>query len=449
MGFSFRTSKKLGPFRFNFSKSGVSTSVGVKGARVNFSSRGTYVQFGANGIYYRKKISDNESNIIPQENIITPEDPHTITTQNFDNLSDADSSEFIKELEEKINKISYFKVFGWIPSLILILFLPGIINPVVNEVSEYKRIAEITADNVNIRETPSSHSTILAKLHKSETFPLIDSTQKEWYMISLDSNQKGYVHHDFALLKSELVRSNKIHRFEDYKGLLATIFILLLIGLIIWCFYMYRLDKKRKTINIFYELDNNVNQLHEKFIEYFVQFRSCRKVWQVIHSQAANDSKYHGGANTLIKRNDISKIYSNGLPISFLNTNVKILHIGLRNTDMYFFPERLVLKRGSKLASIFYKNIQIEESSIRFIEDGGVPSDATVVGRTYKYVNKSGGPDKRFKDNREIPICLYSEYHFTSENGLNEIISTSKNGGMKDFIDFIFKIKELQLRVID
>ena len=57
MGFYFRKSIGKGPFRINFSKSGVSYSAGVKGARINFSNRGTYVNLGSHGVYYRKKIS--------------------------------------------------------------------------------------------------------------------------------------------------------------------------------------------------------------------------------------------------------------------------------------------------------------------------------------------------------------------------------------------------------
>ncbi|TDE35441.1 hypothetical protein E1B25_17530 [Antarcticimicrobium sediminis] len=37
------------------------------------------------------------------------------------------------------------------------------------------------------------------------------------------------------------------------------------------------------------------------------------------------------------------------------------------------------------------------------------PSDATMVGQTWKYVNKNGSPDRRFKDNRQLPICLFQE----------------------------------------
>ena len=60
-----------------------------------------------------------------------------------------------------------------------------------------------------------------------------------------------------------------------------------------------------------------------------------------------------------------------------------------------------------------------------------------VVDRTWKYVNKSSGPDKRFKDNRELPIVLYEDIHFTSNTGLNERIEISRTGFGDEFASSI------------
>jgi ribosomal protein S25 len=56
MGWSFRRSVNFGPLRFNFSKSGVGVSAGVKGTRASTGPRGTYIRVGSNGVYYRQKI---------------------------------------------------------------------------------------------------------------------------------------------------------------------------------------------------------------------------------------------------------------------------------------------------------------------------------------------------------------------------------------------------------
>jgi hypothetical protein len=56
---------------------------------------------------------------------------------------------------------------------------------------------------------------------------------------------------------------------------------------------------------------------------------------------------------------------------------------------------------------------------------------------TWKYVNKKGGPDKRFKDNRKIPIVLYEDVQFSSPSGLNELIQLSKVDTAQGFKDTI------------
>ena len=56
MGFRFRKSFGRGPFRFTFSKRGVSTSVRVKGVRVTSGPNGDRVTVGAGGLSYSEKL---------------------------------------------------------------------------------------------------------------------------------------------------------------------------------------------------------------------------------------------------------------------------------------------------------------------------------------------------------------------------------------------------------
>lgn len=47
------------------------------------------------------------------------------------------------------------------------------------------------------------------------------------------------------------------------------------------------------------------------------------------------------------------------------------------------------------------------------------------------------GPDRRFKDNYQIPICLYETIHLTSRNGLNELLQVSRTGVALPFVNAI------------
>lgn len=60
MGLYFRKSQKIGPFRINYSKSGIGVSAGIKGARISKGPKGTYINLSKNGIYYKKKIGSSK-----------------------------------------------------------------------------------------------------------------------------------------------------------------------------------------------------------------------------------------------------------------------------------------------------------------------------------------------------------------------------------------------------
>ena len=61
MPFYLRKSLKAGPLRFNFSKSGIGVSAGVKGLRVGSGPRGNYIHAGRHGIYYRSSLLSRPS----------------------------------------------------------------------------------------------------------------------------------------------------------------------------------------------------------------------------------------------------------------------------------------------------------------------------------------------------------------------------------------------------
>lgn len=457
MGWSFRKSTSFGPFRLNFSKSGVGLSVGVKGARISVSRRGTYVNLGAGGIYYRQKIdgkspsiNDGNANFIPP----VPANPRpsntiqTITTDDVENVTDVDSQQFIDELESKANKISLFKWLGFWPSIFIIVGGLIFLNQAINVEEQKRDVFTVNKRSVNVRSSPVTESPSVHKAKQFEKYHVVLADSLGWVKVLYQSgpDKTGFIRADMGIISQEIFGQKETTRIKD-KPWLRALFLLTLVLLVIWCIYLYRLDKRRKTLNLYYTLDNEIETLHHKFLGYFEEFASSKKVWQNLHVQGVSDKKYHAGASQLVSRAPVSKLALNKLPSQFLNTNVSVPYIGLRNTELFFFPERVILKRGSKFGAVFYKNIRIESANVRFIEEQAVPSDASVVDHTWKYLNKSGGPDKRFNGNYQIPICLYTEYSIESDSGINEVITTSKTGGMDSFCSFIKVIGDFQQRL--
>ena len=48
-----------------------------------------------------------------------------------------------------------------------------------------------------------------------------------------------------------------------------------------------------------------------------------------------------------------------------------------------------------------------------------MPRDSHQIGSTWQYVNKKGGPDRRFNNNRQLPVMQYGVFGFSSSSGLS------------------------------
>jgi hypothetical protein len=75
-----------------------------------------------------------------------------------------------------------------------------------------------------------------------------------------------------------------------------------------------------------------------------------------------------------------------------------------------------------------YGDLRITRETCRFVESERVFPDQEIVGTTWKYVNKNGGPDRRFRDNPQFPIVIYEELHIKTPGGLDEVYQFSKEG---------------------
>lgn len=108
MGWSFRKSMKMGPLHVNVSRSGVSASVGVRGARVGVGPRGTYVSFGAGGFRYRRKLTHT-----PPTGRVLEETSGNIQTASAAELADASPEWMISDSQLRLKRTNLFKVYCW------------------------------------------------------------------------------------------------------------------------------------------------------------------------------------------------------------------------------------------------------------------------------------------------------------------------------------------------
>lgn len=249
-----------------------------------------------------------------------------------------------------------------------------------------------------------------------------------------------------AGLLEELNKKRKKIRFWPILGSITALILvltqgnnagwILLVGGILTggAFYF---DQMRKTVVLFYDFEPEKEALFATMHDAFRDMTTCQGAWHISAQGNVRDRKYHAGASNLIKRSNISLKASQP---SFVKTNIDVPMIPVGRQELYFFPDRLLVFDKGAVGAVSYRDLVIDIAPTRFIEDGSVPRDAEVVDHTWRYVNKKGGPDKRFKDNRQLPIALYEEVHFKSNTGLNEVINLSKQETSRAFSEAIAKL---------
>ena len=348
MSFYLRKSIKVGPVRFNLSKSGIGVSGGVKGFRVGTGPRGNYIHMGRGGIYYRKTLGGGKK----RGATIAPQQPYQET----------------------------------LPS-------GRMIPPPLPEV----QMTEIDSADVS-QMSHSSSVELLRELNDKKNIARIGP----WVLgggISL-----------FLVLLS-----------ASFHPILLLI-IAASVG--IGSFYAFQRDEVLKTAVLFYDFDPVLEQAYGTLHAGATQLALCAGCWHIAASGNVHDSRYHAGASKLVDRKATTIRAESP---HFLKTNIQTVAISVGRQTLYLFPDRMLIFDSGRVGAVGYDELSVQVSQGRFIEDTA-PRDAQVVDQTWRYVNKNGSPDRRFANNRQLPICLYDEIHFSSRSGINEIIQVSRAG---------------------
>ena len=95
---------------------------------------------------------------------------------------------------------------------------------------------------------------------------------------------------------------------------------------------------------------------------------------------------------------------------------------------IYLFPDVVLIEDGNRCGGARYRDLDVTAEAVNQVEGGSLPSDAQIVGETWRYPNKSGGPDRRFRDNRRLPICRYEMLAFESGSGISDVLQFSRVG---------------------
>jgi hypothetical protein len=194
------------------------------------------------------------------------------------------------------------------------------------------------------------------------------------------------------------------------------------LGMIVAGVVVHRRNTEKRITRLVYELDTVEKQKHSIVQQAFANLIQCHRMWRIESRSSTHDWKRNAGASSLVRRTQV--LVGTTVP-PFTEVNVPVSFISTTGWRLFFLPDMILCLANGQYGAVSYEDFHVEQSVTRFIEEEAVPVDATVVDRTWRFVNKNGGPDRRFNNNVQIPIAQYGMLLFSSSTGLNMHINTS------------------------
>jgi hypothetical protein len=215
---------------------------------------------------------------------------------------------------------------------------------------------------------------------------------------------------------------------EPLIGLVASVFVLAVVVA------GYR-DTLKKTTVLMYDFDDDVLGAFANLDAAFNQASASKCIWHLKTRAAVLDRKYHAGADSVIDTENtrLSKSAPPGV-----KTNVLPMTAQLGQRTLYFFPDRILMLDAIGFGAVNYQNLRVELEKSTFVTgESTAPSDARIIEYTWRYVNKRGGPDRRFGNNLQLPKIETADLTFSSDSGFQSKLKFSNVGGAEAFVNGI------------
>jgi hypothetical protein len=185
-------------------------------------------------------------------------------------------------------------------------------------------------------------------------------------------------------------------------------------------------DKARRTVVAFYDVEDEHARWLTDLVAAFEGLASAHRLWRVTEAgnvQTTYQYKVNSGASRIIKRID-ARVGLSGP--KRLATNIAVPSVTCGRQALHFLPDRLIVRDGRRFSDIAYEALDTSFNAGRFIEDGRVPRDGQQVDTTWRFVNIKGGPDRRYNNNRQLPVMLYGNIEAASQAGLHWVLQCSR-----------------------
>jgi hypothetical protein len=357
MGWSFRRRIKVIPGVYlNVSKRGVSTTVGVRGASLTFRGDGTYANVGIPGTGLSSRQKISGRTSAP------------LPSSRF---SSPRPQRSVPLIPEEIEHNADYHFVSADPLEIASPNLDGLQFAVI----------EANRQKYDLKED--------LKL-------LCNSVKTTRFFINLSKFSLLYFFLPSLRKYLDLLLSKKESAVEEVKSSIAS-----------------------SSVPLGIDMDDDIEDAYEQLLSAFEDLTSSQYIWDVTSASDVDKIKLRSVASSAITRTrtrfsfaHVPGIDSDSPAFHLVNANGADIYIYPGFFVMFENPERLGIVELSKLRVLFERT--------GFLEQENMPQDSRRISEVWERANKDGSRDKRFSDNRLLPVMEYGEITFKSKTGIYE-----------------------------
>lgn len=203
------------------------------------------------------------------------------------------------------------------------------------------------------------------------------------------------------------------------------------------------LDLQNELEKVQFDADINLSDIDKhqfsKICDSFENLLECQKIW--IITSSVRNTQLKSSASTSVNRKVVT--FDMGV-FNYIKSAFDIPILRDEGGVTYYIYPQFIIKAISFCDfQVFSKEtVRIDYSNQRFIEDETPPSESEIVDYTYQYVNKNGGPDKRFSYNPRFPVVMYGKLEISP---LNLCFHFSNAKSAKQFADTFNRNQDISI----
>ncbi len=199
----------------------------------------------------------------------------------------------------------------------------------------------------------------------------------------------------------------------------------------------------RRFVLVEYNIDDDIAPIINGRNNALSYLRNCSKLWNIEQYEQVAYSRVNAGAGTNLKRGRVYFPYAKAPHYLKIINDLKVYQLSIGATRYIFLPDKILVVGFFQVGALRYHDISISLEYTQFVETEIAPKDATFLYNTWKYVNNNGTPDRRFNNNKQIPVYAYEKIYFKSATGLNLHLMVSSISKAETFKEKWDSIKDV------